>query len=243
MAKGLSPGMEGGEGLRSFLCLVLLWFSFLGAVLANPAIHINIPEYTLTLTDKGQLIKVYDIAVGTPYEQTPTGQFAVFDKTEYPVWYPGSKFTDQTPVHPGPDNPLGSRWMEFSPSYGIHGTNKDWDISYPVSGGCIRLHDADAQELYRKVPVGTPVTITYETLRIIVKADGLYLKVMPDIYNRQTSSQERFAEIFAPFSAKFRLIKPLAFPPKENDEMYQIKIAVPQTSVPAGQPPAALPTR
>ncbi len=115
--------------MRVVLCLILLLTSCCGSSLANPEIYINIPEYRLTVIDKGQVVKIYDIAVGTPYEQTPTGSFAVFLKQEYPTWYPGAKFTDRTPVPPGPDNPLGSRWMEFAPAYGIHGTNADRSVS------------------------------------------------------------------------------------------------------------------
>jgi L,D-transpeptidase ErfK/SrfK len=215
---------------RVVLCLLLFLTGIFGSGRASPEIYINIPEYQLTVVDKGQVVKRYEIAVGTPYEQTPTGNFAVFLKQEYPTWYPGAKFADRTPVPAGPDNPLGSRWMEFSPSYGIHGTNMDWSISYPVSGGCIRMHDKDALELYDKVDIGTPVTVVYETLRLVEKADGLYLKVLPDIYARKTSGQERFATLFAPYAAGWRIIRPLVFPLKEADEVYEVKFAVRQDS-------------
>lgn len=199
--------------MRKFLCmflgLALLIFQPAFA-LAQPEIHINIPSYTLQLFDNGQLIKEYNIAVGTPYEQTPTGNYAIFSKQQYPTWYPGSNFTDRTPVPPGPDNPLGSRWMEYKTNYGIHGTNKGWDINYPVSGGCIRMHDKDAQELYEMVPTGTPVIITYETLFLTEKPDGLYAKIYPDIYQRNTTSKERLLALYANYSAKYpRLVQPL----------------------------------
>lgn len=229
--------------MRFVLCLILLLTSFCGSSLANPEIHINIPEYQLTVIDKGQVVKVYDIAVGTPYEQTPVGSFAVFLKQEYPTWYPGTKFTDRTPVPAGPDNPLGSRWMEFAPTYGIHGTNADWSVSYPVSGGCIRMHDQDARELYEKVVIGTPVTVVYETLRLVEKTDGLYLKVLPDIYSRQSSSQDSFLALFVPQAAQWRIIRPPAFPLREAEEPYEIRFAV-RANVPAeggGQRKAATP--
>lgn len=194
---------------------------------AYSEIRINIPEYILSLIDKGKVIRQFDIAVGTPYEQTPTGKFSLFSKIENPTWYPGSNFYDQTPVAAGPDNPLGTRWMEFSQNYGIHGTNKDWDISYPVSGGCIRMHDAEAQQLYRIVDIGTPVVVVYETMKIIEKADGLYLKVFPDIYKKKTSTQENFLQLFEPFAADgYKMISNYVFTPKEADEAYEIKIAV-----------------
>jgi len=195
--------------------------------LTTPEILINIPEYTLSLFEQGKIIRQFDIAVGTPYEQTPTGNFSIFSKIENPTWYPGSNFSDQTPVPPGPDNPLGTRWMEFVPNYGIHGTNKDWDISYPVSGGCIRMHDIEARELYRSVPISTPVVVVYETMRIIEKSDGLYLKVFPDIYQKNTSTQERIQELYEPFAAAgYKMIQQNVILSKEGNEVYEVKIAV-----------------
>ncbi|MDR7868677.1 MAG: L,D-transpeptidase [Sporomusaceae bacterium] len=225
--------------MRLVLCLSLLLTSFCGSSHASPEIYINIPEYKLTVIDKGQAVRSYDIAVGTPYEQTPAGSFAVFVKQEYPVWYPGAKFADRTPVPPGPDNPLGSRWMEFAPSYGIHGTNVDWSISYPVSGGCIRMHDADARELYERVDIGTPVTVVYETLVLVEKRDGLYLKVLPDIYGRQTSSRERFLKLFSPLATHWRTVREPVFPLKEAEDAYEVKFAV-RKILPAGWPVAEL---
>ncbi len=229
--------------MRLVLCLIVLWTIFCGTSHAGSEIYINIPEYKLTLIDKGQVVKSYDIAVGTPYEQTPVGSFAVFLKQEYPVWYPGAKFADRTPVPPGPDNPLGSRWMEFAPSYGIHGTNVDWSISYPVSGGCIRMHDADARELYERVDIGTPVTVVYETLLLVEKKDGLYIKVLPDIYGRRTSSRERFLALFSPLAARWPTLREPVFPLKDADDVYEVKFAA-REILPAGGPgmaPAARP--
>lgn len=50
--------------------------------IARSEIRINIPDYSLSLIENGKLVKRYDIAVGTPYEQTPTGNFAIFAKIE-----------------------------------------------------------------------------------------------------------------------------------------------------------------
>lgn len=209
------------------ISLLLICLHCPATALASPEIHINIPEYILLVVDKGEVIKKYNIAVGTLYEQTPTGKFTIFAKEKNPTWYPGSNFTDRTPVPPGPENPLGSRWLEFSPSYGIHGTNKGWDISCPVSGGCIRMNDADAREIYTIVDIGTPVTIVYETLRIVEKSDGLYLKIAPDIYGRKNSTPEAFQKLYQPFAAiGYKLIQPLQFPLKDSEEVYEIKIAV-----------------
>ena len=207
--------------------------------LANPEIVINIPQYNLSLIDQGKVIRQFDIAVGTPYEQTPTGNFNIFFKMENPTWFPGSNFSEQTPVPPGPDNPLGTRWMEFVPNYGIHGTNKDWDISYPVSGGCIRMHDVEARELYRSVPINTPVAIVYETLAIIQKNDGLYLKVFPDIYRKNTSTAERLHQLYEPFAtAGYKMIPQNIILPQEGNEIYEVKIAIQSNVKPIGRGPS-----
>lgn len=209
--------------MRIVLCLILVFACISSISFATPQILINVPEYTLSVIDKGQVVKKYDIAVGTPYEQTPLGNFAIFIKLEDPVWFPGAKFTDRTPVPPGPDNPLGTRWMEFAPTYGIHGTNLDWSITYPVSGGCVRMHDKDARELYAMAPIGTPVAVVYETLRVVERSDGLYLRVMPDIYGRKTSTRESFQSLLAPYERSYRLKLP-EFPLKEADEIYEIRL-------------------
>lgn len=205
------------------------------AVWASPELHINIPEYALRLVDNGQVMKTYSIAVGTPYEQTPAGSFQVFAKQEYPTWYPGSNFTDRTPVPPGPDNPLGTRWMEFTPNYGIHGTNKGWDINYPVSGGCIRMQDADARELYDKIPIGTPVLVSYQTMSLVEKQDGLYVRILPDVYNKQTNTPEHLLRLFAAYTDRYTLLKDATPPFKtEYDAILETKIAI-LTQQPASQ--------
>lgn len=215
--------------MRILLCLLLTLYALIGSCFAQQEIHINIPAYTLELidTDSSNVIKRYNIAVGTPYEQTPVGNFKVFYKEKYPTWIPGANFTDHSPVPPGPENPLGTRWMEFKPNYGIHGTNKGWDINYPVSGGCIRMQDADACELFELVEIGTPVLISYETMFLVEKQDGLYLKVYPDIYNRQTSNSERILELYQPYSAKYQLPKEPQMFKTTFDTSYEVKIAMP----------------
>lgn len=188
-------------------------------------IHINIPSFVLQLYDNEKIVKEYNIALGTPYEQTPVGTFQIFHKEKYPTWTPGEKFTDRTPVSPGPDNPLGTRWMEFKPSYGIHGTNKGWDISFPVSGGCIRMYDKDAQELYDLVEIGTPVIITYETMFLEEKPDGLYVKIFPDIYHTKLNTPEHFSALCSPYAVKYPAVRQPVFPLDDSETSIEQKIA------------------
>ncbi len=189
--------------MRFILSFLLLALCIIQSVQAAPQIIVNIPEYRLSLVEDGRLMKSYRIAVGTHYEQTPTGTYRIVAKEMFPTWFPGSKFEDKTPVSFGPENPLGTRWMEFSPAYGIHGTNKGWDINYPVSGGCIRMDNPDVEELYEHVEVGTSVIIRYESMVLEEKPDGLYLNVWPDIYHRHLNMAEHFASIYAKYEQKY----------------------------------------
>ncbi len=88
------------------------------------------------------------------------------------------------------------------------------------------MHDQDARELYEQVAIGTPVTVVYETLRLVEKAVGLYLKVLPDIYGRQTSGQDRFLALFAPCAAGWRIVRRPFFPLREAEGPYEIRFAV-----------------
>lgn len=206
------------------MMVALLLGYFQSVVWASPEIRINIPELVLRVYDNGKLVKEYPVALGTSYEKTPVGNYKISSKEQNPTWIPGSGFSDKTPVPPGPDNPLGSRWMEFSPGYGIHGTNKDWDIQYPVSGGCIRMHNADVEELYELVDVGTPVTVTYQTLLLKERSKSIYLTILPDIYNHKDDSKAKVSELFKPYAKKYKLLSNWDLP---NDQVrHETKIGV-----------------
>jgi lipoprotein-anchoring transpeptidase ErfK/SrfK len=43
--------------------------------------------------------------------------------------------------------------------YAIHGTNNPGSIGGYVSYGCIRMHNSDILDLYRRVAVGTKVVV------------------------------------------------------------------------------------
>lgn len=206
---------------------IALLFATTSPVLAKPEVVLNIPEYTLRLVDGNSVLKEYEVAVGTDIEPTPTGNFAVFFMEKNPTWYPASGFVDKTPVPPGPDNPLGSRWIEFAPGFGIHGTHKVWTVDYPISGGCVRMYNPDVEELYERVEIGTPVRIIYETITLVEQKDGLYVRIFADIYEKGTTSRERYRAMVAPFQNSYRLTGEPAWPVKvELAKVYEKKVGV-----------------
>ncbi|MGE5485887.1 MAG: L,D-transpeptidase family protein [Ignavibacteriales bacterium] len=118
---------------------------------------IDLRALTLTLMRGESAVKWYPVAAGKPSNPSPTGRFVISAIVKYPTWFPRGR----SPVPPGPSNPLGSRWIGLSNGvYGIHGTNDDSSIGKYVSKGCIRMHNADVEELCRLVRVGIPVVLT-----------------------------------------------------------------------------------
>jgi lipoprotein-anchoring transpeptidase ErfK/SrfK len=59
-----------------------------------------------------------------------------------------------------PSNPLGAAALTLHDDYAIHGTNRPSSVGRFVSHGCIRMHNRDVMDLYRRVSVGTPVIVT-----------------------------------------------------------------------------------
>ena len=210
------------------LTLMLIWLTLCSSsALAKPEIVLNIPEYTLRLVEGNSILKEYDVAIGTAEDQTPVGNFAVTFKEVNPTWYPGSKVADRTPVPPGPENPLGRRWIEFAPAYGMHGTHKLWTVEYPISRGCVRMYNPDVEELYELVEIGTPVTVIYETITLSEKDDGLYVRIFSDIYERNTTSREKYLELTAPYKNRYALTHEPVWPVEVDfGEVYESKIGV-----------------
>ena len=151
---------------------------------------INIPEMRLYLFFKKiSMAKTFPIGIGVTENITPTGQFYIKDKRVSPSWHiPVSlreKYEGRKSIPPGPDNPLGSHWIGLSiKGYGIHGTNFPWAVGRLVTHGCIRLYPEDILRLYPIVPIGTPITIAYEPVKIGFKEGHIFIEVHEDIYHR-----------------------------------------------------------
>lgn len=125
-------------------------------------ITIDQSSHTLTFRRNGKVVKSYPVSVGASDHPTPNGSFVIVVKQKDPTWTPpDSKWAEGlAPVPPGPDNPLGTRWMGISaPAIGIHGTNSPTSIGYSVSHGCIRMQIPDVEDLFERVSVGTRVVI------------------------------------------------------------------------------------
>jgi len=73
-----------------------------------------------------------------------------------PPWY---KVGAVVPAN-SPENILGTRWLGLSQAgYGIHGTTEPATLGQAVTAGCVRMANADVEELFTIVPLGTEVAI------------------------------------------------------------------------------------
>jgi lipoprotein-anchoring transpeptidase ErfK/SrfK len=111
----------------------------------------------------GDYIKEYPVGLGAAESPTPEGKFVLdVGKAKNPDWTAPDgqlyKFGD-------PKNILGTRWMPFTDTeghhgLGIHGTTDPKSVGKEVSNGCIRLLNADAEEIFGMLAPGDTVEIT-----------------------------------------------------------------------------------
>ena len=93
-------------------------------------IDISINNRTLSLYNNGILVKTYPIAVGRMLFETRQVIFVIVNRA------------------PNPGGPFGTMWLTLSKeSYGIDGTDDPSSIGYAVSRGCVRMLNADVEEL------------------------------------------------------------------------------------------------
>jgi lipoprotein-anchoring transpeptidase ErfK/SrfK len=125
-------------------------------------IVINRANNVLSLYKGTKMWQQFHVATGQAAYPTPAGRFRIVVKWVNPWWYPPASpwAAGESPVPPGPGNPLGTRWMGLSaPGVGIHGTPQPQSIGYSLSHGCIRMLIPQAEWLFNHVDVGTTVFI------------------------------------------------------------------------------------
>lgn len=149
-------------------------------------IVINLPEMHIFYYPKdGGAPEVHSIGIGREGLNTPLGKTSVVRKKEGPTWRPTERMKREDPslpnvVPPGPENPLGTHALYLGfPQYAIHGTNKPYGIGRRISSGCIRMYPETIKELYYKIPVGTPVRIVDQPVKVGWIGDKMYIEVHP----------------------------------------------------------------
>lgn len=153
--------------VKKYLVVLMSVFMVFAAVVPTTTVEaaskqliiVNTKYNKLSFYNNDKLVKTFNVASGKPSTPTPTGKTKVANKIVNRPYYSGGI--------PGghPNNPLGNRWIGIfgGSTYGIHGNNKESSIGKHVSGGCIRMHNAEIRWLFPQVNVGCTVLIDYST--------------------------------------------------------------------------------
>jgi hypothetical protein len=128
----------------------------LGSTTLSIVIHLR--HRTLELRRGDRVLRSARVGIGAPGSPTPVGRFAVTDKLSglsYSAVYGCcilALSAQQTHLPAG--------WTGGD-RIAIHGTNVPSTIGEAVSTGCVHAADADLRYLMARVPLGTPVTISF----------------------------------------------------------------------------------
>lgn len=110
-------------------------------------LYINLDLYTMYVYKAGELLNTYPVSGGKTLTPSPAGTWKITGKD---TWGEG----------------FGGAWLALNVpygKYGIHGTIYPWTIGKGNSSkGCIRMLNKDVLELYKKVPIGSTVTIVQD---------------------------------------------------------------------------------
>lgn len=121
---------------------------------------LKLAERRVYVYQGSQVEASFPVAVGKPGWETPTGTYEVMSMLQDPGWV--SPFTGEE-IPPGPDNPLGERWIGFWTDgqnfIGFHGTPTRNSVGQAASHGCVRMFNEDIRQLYELVSVGTTVVV------------------------------------------------------------------------------------
>jgi L,D-transpeptidase ErfK/SrfK len=153
---------------------------------ARDGILVNVAEFRLYYFKDRVLVLTAPIGTGVDGLQTPLGDTKVVRKMKDPAWYPTPEARAEHPdwpvmVPPGPDNPMGQYALYLGWKYmAIHGSNDDFGIGRPYTRGCIRLYREDIKTLYPLAPIGTPVQVVDQRVKLGWHAGELFLEAQPD---------------------------------------------------------------
>ncbi len=169
---------------------VLLPTSFILPNARRRGAVVNIAEYRLYFffQQAGQdMVATFPISIGRMDWKTPLGDWKVTRKRVQPTWRPPKSIIAEYAaegevlprvVGPGPDNPLGDYAINLSaPGYLIHGTNKPRGVGMQVTHGCLRMLPEDIEWLFPQVPVGLPVNIVNQPVKVGWRDGRLYVEV------------------------------------------------------------------
>jgi lipoprotein-anchoring transpeptidase ErfK/SrfK len=138
----------------------------------KPTVKISLAEQRAYFYKGGKLVGISQLSTGREGKNTPVGKFRVIAKDPdhasslYGDYVDAADNVVVPNVELGKDpKPPGTHfkgapmpyYMQIAPGFGLHA---GYLPGYPASHGCIRMPEFMAENFYKSVSVGTPVTIT-----------------------------------------------------------------------------------
>jgi lipoprotein-anchoring transpeptidase ErfK/SrfK len=142
-------------------------------VAGKPSIKISLGEQKAYFYKGGQLVGISQLSTGREGMGTTTGSFKIIQKDQNHVSSQYGDYVDSADnvvvanVDVGKDpKPPGTHFKGAPMPYfmrivGGTGLHAGYLPGYPASHGCIRMPEFMAENFFRSVSVGTPVTVTH----------------------------------------------------------------------------------
>lgn len=161
-----------------FFILLWLLYSIAPAIASDVRVVINLSEQQAYLLQDHKVVLASPISSGRAGWSTPRGSFHVISKDidhrsrSFGSVLDGRGLVVNSNATPASRVPAGGHfreapmpfYMEFSPAVGMHG---GYLPGYPASHGCVRMPRDMAPLFFRRVQMGTPVTVTGSTNELI----------------------------------------------------------------------------
>jgi len=166
---------------------------------------LNLPEMRLYYFPKAKpgetpVVITHPVSVGRMDWNTPLGLTQIVSKQIDPEWRPPKSIKEEHEkdgetlpdvIRAGPDNPLGRYAMRLGiPGYLIHSTNKPYGVGMRVTHGCIRMYPEDIEKVFDDIPVGTPVRIVNQPIKLGWLAGSLFIELHPPL----EEDEEKYAD-------------------------------------------------
>ncbi len=163
LLQALNPGVDFGKAGQTIVVAAVAQTD-LAAEVAH--IVVDKAERSVRVYDAAdKLLAFYPATIGSSARPAPSGELSVVGVAPEPnyTYDPDRVSYDRGDrkviVPPGPNNPVGSVWIDLSrDTYGIHGTPDPSKVGKTFSSGCVRLTNWDAEQLASKVKPGVSVT-------------------------------------------------------------------------------------
>ncbi|WP_024353026.1 L,D-transpeptidase family protein [Brevundimonas naejangsanensis] len=163
LLQALNPGVDFGKAGQTIIVAAVAQTD-LAAEVAH--IVVDKAERSVRVYDASdKLLAFYPATIGSSARPAPSGELTVVGVAPEPnyTYDPDRVSYDRGDrkviVPPGPNNPVGSVWIDLSrDTYGIHGTPDPSKVGKTFSSGCVRLTNWDAEQLASKVKPGVRVT-------------------------------------------------------------------------------------